>query len=131
MYYDSETAYIEWDNSARVAILTWKKFGAGEAFKEPCLKTVELMKEKGAKFWFSDTQKLSTMDEADAAWFVSDMVPAIMALGVKEQALVVPQSVISKMSLTRATEEVDEKGLKTHYFPTREEALNWIKAQNP
>ena len=127
MFFTSEYADIEWNEEYKIAELIWKKFAADENFREPCRKTVELMKQNGAKFWFSDTLKISSMKEEDVNFFVSEIVPAVLALGVKEQALVVPQSVVAKMGLTSATEKVDEEGLKTYYFASRNEALKWIK----
>lgn len=128
MYFDSDCASVEYNEEAGVAELTWKNFGKGDNFRIPCLKTLELLKEKKARFWFSNTEKLPTMAPEDAQWFIETMVPAILEAGVKEQALVVPESVISKLTLNKATALVDERGLKTHYFKTREEALEWLKS---
>lgn len=127
MYYDSDFASVEWNDSAKTAVLSWKKFAKGDDFRTPCSKALELDKEKGAKNWYSNTQLLGVLVDEDTKWFMENIVAGMLEQGIKRQALVVPKSALSSMSLKRAVEDAAKIGLETQFFGNPEEALAWLE----
>lgn len=127
MYYESDYAQVEWDSDVKVANLTWKKFASGDDFRTACSKALELAKSKNAIKWYSDTTQLGALKDDDTAWFMENIVKGMLEAGIKQQALIIPASVISKMSLNRASESAEEIGLETQYFSEPEKAMAWLK----
>jgi hypothetical protein len=107
--------------------VTWKKFAFGQAFREPCSKALELDVQKGAKKWYSDTTNLGVLKDEDTQWFMETIVPAMLKAGINKQALIVPKSVISQISLNHAAEAAGKIGLQTQYFDNPTAALAWLK----
>lgn len=127
MYFDSKFASVEWNDNVKVAVLTWKEFAFGDDFKTPCLKALELAIQNKATKWYSDTRHLGALKEEDTAWFMQEIVSKMLSNGIKKQALIVPQSVISKLSLTSAGEKAKDIGLETKFFDSAENAIEWLK----
>jgi hypothetical protein len=128
MYFESEFASVVWNEDASVAVLTWKKFASNKDFMEPCKKTLELSLAKKAVNWFSDTRQLGVLTQEDTDWFMQEIVSVMMEKGIKKQALIVPTSVISKMSLNKAADKAVNLGLETKFFDNPQDALTWLKS---
>ncbi len=126
MYFESEYAVVDWDERVKTAVLTWKKFAVGESFREPCLKALALDKEKKAVKWYSDTTNLGVIKDDDTQWFMQTIVAGMLSAGISKQALIVPKSAISQISLKRAAEEAGKIGLETQYFDSPTAALDWL-----
>lgn len=127
MYFDSEYASVEWNDKVKVAVLTWKKFAWEERFRIPCQKALELAISRKARKWYSDTTLLGALKEEDTNWFMGEIVKKMLENGIKKQALIVPTSVIAKMSLTRAGDKAVDIGLETKIFDNTSEALSWLE----
>lgn len=128
MYYNSEFASVEWNDEVKVAVLTWKKFAYHEFFREPCQKALELAIAKKAQKWYSDTTLLGVLKQEDTQWFMDEIVQGMLAHGITKQALIVPQSILSKWSLTKAGEMAEQLGLETKFFSNKTEALQWLQS---
>ena len=128
MFYDSVFASVEWNIQVRVAVLTWKKFAFGHDFREPCQKALELAIDKKAQRWYSDTTLLGVLKKEDAQWFIDEIVKGMLTHGITKQALVVPESAISKLSLNRAANMAEIKGLETNFFDNSKAALEWLQS---
>lgn len=127
MFFESEYASVEWNEDVQVAVLTWKKFAFGDAFRAPCRKALELAVSKGAKKWYSDTTLLGVLRQEDTEWFMGEIVTGMLDHGIEKQALIVPVSVIAKMSLSKAGGKADDMGLETKFFDNTADALTWLK----
>lgn len=128
MYYESPEASVKWNDEVGVAILKWKKFAAGEAFRQPCRKALELAIAKGAKKWYSNTQLLGVLKDEDGKWFMDEIATKMIKHGIRKQALLVPTNVLSKLSLNRATTNIDKLGMETQYFDDKDKAVAWLKS---
>lgn len=126
MYFNSEFASVEWIEDAEVAALSWHKFASGEDFRLPCRKALALALEKGAVTWFSDTTKIGAVLDEDGSWFVEEIVAELLSNGITQQILVIPDSVIAKMTLNKAADSADDTGFKTKYFSNFSEAMAWL-----
>ncbi|MDC7226697.1 MAG: hypothetical protein PQJ61_08020 [Spirochaetales bacterium] len=127
--FNSEFADVAWNEEAGVAVLGWKKFAAGDDFKLPCRRALDLGIQKGAVHWFSDTTELGALREEDCDWFLDEIVSGMLKKGITAQALIIPQSVISKMTLYQASEAAVDLGLETRYFDNRADALKWLQGR--
>ena len=57
---------------------------------------------------------------------MDDWTPRAAAAGLRYTAFVLPTSVVSKMSLKRMNQVVDQRTLQMGYFDDLEEARRWL-----
>ena len=128
MYFESEFASVEWNEAAQVAVMTWKKFVQGDAFKNPCRKALELALSKKTKKWYSDTTNAGVFIKEDRDWFNKEIVVKILQNGINKSALIVPKSTLSLVSLKAAAEDAQKIGLEIKYFSETTDAIEWLKS---
>jgi hypothetical protein len=101
-------------------IQTWKKFCTTEEYKAAQEKCLELIIAKGCKGFISDTTNAGLLKAEATEWAGEVLVPKLIAAGVKNVEVVLPQSAFTKMTLINLEKEV---GAFMRYYGSLESAL--------
>ena len=125
MYLNNDFCTLEWNEEKKAIQLIWKKMARNDDFKLVMQKMAELINEKKATKWLADMSDAGVIAQEDQAWFQKEIGPKI--LSVKKIAMILPKSIITKMSLDRGMNESNQSGLDAKYFSDREEAWEWLK----
>lgn len=121
--FDSPNAKIEYDESKKRLTQTWDGFASSEVFRLAIDATVSFVKTKPVKTILSDTlnQKVVKPDDTE---YASKVMPQLFGSGVKAMAFVMPQNVLTQMSLKGFAKNMGNDGL--NFFSTISEASKWL-----
>jgi len=124
--HDTPFLTIHWLDKVPCILMEWKKFIKGKGYRDGLDKGLELVVEREASLWLADLRKLQVIDIADQDWTNSDWFPRAIAGGITCMAIVVPEDVFAKMSVSSIMKKVEEDGLAVKYFDDKESAQNWL-----
>ncbi len=120
---------VHWDATLNSVIMEWKKFVSDEQLKEGLNEGLNLIILKKAKNWIADLRKFGAISPEGKNWSNNDWFPRAIKGGIRNMAIVIPESVIAKMSVDEIMQKADNIGLSTHHFSDIEEAKKWIRSQ--
>jgi hypothetical protein len=115
---------ISWDDSIECVIVAWRGFFSGENMKNGAEKALELIKEKNAKLYLSDTSQSHVVGPDDQNWIINDWQPRAVELGLKKLATVVPKNIIARVAMNRLSPMFSD--LETEFFDNVEAARLWL-----
>lgn len=125
-YKDFDFLNIQWDDSIKSVIMTWKKFAKGEDFRMGLNEGVNLVNLKGGSNWLADLRDLGTVIKEDQEWSNNDWYPRAIAAGVRFMAIIMPKSFISALSVKNILTKVEDIKVETQYFGSLEDAKLWL-----
>ena len=117
---------IHWDEEISTVIMEWTKFAISARFRRALNEGLDLLIEKGSHRWLADLRGLGPVGPEDQKWSNEDWFPRGIAGGITCMALVVPISILSRMSVDAIMQKVDQANLAVHYFDSVEEARQWL-----
>ena len=117
---------IHWDEEISAVNMEWTKFSISVRFRRALNEGLDLLVAKGSHRWLADLRGLGPVGPEDQTWSNEDWFPRGIAGGITRMALVVPISILSKMSVDTIMQKVDETNLAVHYFDSVEEARQWL-----
>jgi hypothetical protein len=126
---EKDYVVIEYDGSLDAAKLRWRGFVDGEKFREALNEGLVLVEQESADNWFADLRELETVAEEDQQWSNEEWFPRAIDAGLKNMAIVQPESVVAEMSVDNIIQEVDGADLVTHYFDDPDDAREWLAGQ--
>ena len=121
--YRASTVVIEYDSSSKILFQNWSGFSSSEVFRKAIDKTVEFIKNNSVKAILNDTLAQNVVKPEDTE-YASAQMPTLFQNGLKAMAIVVPQSIFTKMSLKKFEQE--SKGANLRMFTSKDEAKKWI-----
>jgi hypothetical protein len=127
VHWDSPYLTIHWDPGTKCVHLEWKGFVHGEKGRTGLNMGLDFFKTKATDRWLADTRQLKVVPEEDLKWINEDWFPRAIAAGVRRMALVVPESVLAKMSIRRLMSKVKDEDIETAYFGSVEDAKTWLR----
>lgn len=105
LVHQDEILRVYWNEQHEYYLSDWLGvFRKGADLRVAYQACVDLAKARRPSVWLADTSKFQVLDPADAKWVAEWFWPEFAKAGVRYMAAVVPQKVVSKMSVTRATE---------------------------
>jgi len=122
--FESRVATVSWRAELHAVELSWKTFASGAEFREALNKGLELVNEKKAAKWLGDTSSMSAIPTDDQQWANNDWFPRALSSGIKKMAVVVPKSVIAKMSVQNIVSKFDT--LEVQNFGDKLQAEQWL-----
>ena len=124
LVYEDELLRIQWNEESRYFLSGWLGvFRKGAQLRRANQACVEAAKARRPSVWLADTSKFPVLDPVDAKWVADWFWPEFSRAGVRYMAAVAPQKVVSKMSVSRATEGLAESGaMEISVHATRAEA---------
>jgi hypothetical protein len=124
------TYSLSWNASAQCIEFTWNGFVKGADFHDGCNAMVKELSARKASRLIVDSRKYTVVDPADQLWSIQDWLPRALAAGLKHFAVVMPESVVGKMSVQNVINDKKhtpkDLELQREMFNSPEDARAWI-----
>jgi hypothetical protein len=121
---------IIWDEGSKSQITSWKGGFQNRNIREGLDTALEefkkIIKKTPNAQWIGDTKEIGVIGREDQEWINTNWFPRFLATGVKYMAVIVPSSVIAKMSVNSIVSKVEGTNLTSKYFSSLEDAKKWI-----
>ncbi|MFC7057701.1 hypothetical protein [Halovenus salina] len=128
-YFDSSFATVQYDEQTGAVIGELREFVKGESFREYMDAIIEAIADQSATKVIADTSSFdAALTEDDQVWSVQDWAPRAEDAGLETMALVMPESILAKMSVDKIIEMTEDE-ITRKVFSDREAAERWIQAQ--
>lgn len=121
--YQTPTVSLEFIESKQLLVQSWKGFSTSEVFREAINQTLSFTSKRGVKAILSDTLQQAVVKPEDTE-YASSIMPKLFSNGVKKMAFVMPQNVLTQLSMKDFGNQ--NKNDKVKFFPTVKDAENWL-----
>jgi len=88
---------------------------------------IDFLQKYQATKWLSDNREIDPHSDEDTLWINTDWLPRALEAGWKYWALVVPDSVKSKMNMTEFVNWFYDHDVRIMVFVNAEAALRWLE----
>lgn len=123
---------IFYNESLGVIQTKWKGiFVSGEQFRVILNEIINVLSAKKASTIIADARNMKVISEADRKWIIDDWYPRALAAGFRCQALVVTKDTFNEQAIKLIVMKYNEDDVKTRYFTSPEEAVEWVKNGAP
>ncbi|MXR40645.1 hypothetical protein GRX01_04690 [Halobaculum sp. WSA2] len=125
----TEDAYtVKWDSNLDLPVFKWKRFVAGDEFREYSRRFMEIIADRGAEKYIDDTREITAHDDADKEWLAENWVLQLVEHGVRRGAGVYGESTIAAMEMENVEENMSaiHPDYEFRVFSTEEEAKDWL-----
>jgi len=123
---DFDFLNIQWDETTKSVVMTWKKFAQGDNFRNGLDEGVNLIQQKKASNWLADLRDLGTVTQDDQKWSNEDWYPRALIAGVRFMAIIMPKSFITTLSVKNILTKVQDIDVETQYFDNVDAARKWL-----
>lgn len=139
MKYDSAFATVEWNSNANAvhiaykdsSIITDTAINSGATLRQELRQSlntaVDIAKEYNGSALIGDMRNLLLLTSEDEQWSLQDWFPRLQKAGVKNMAIIPPQTLIGKLSLDVLMRQV--QGITIQRVSSVAEAQYWLKEQ--
>jgi len=129
IYYENQRVVVFWAERIRTIGGVWKKAPGAEwnglVTIQKCLTVgLEIIREKKATRWITDSREMPVLPPEAQKWTNEVWWPQAVELGFRWLAVVMPESAISQMALTRSI--MDSMRQEINYFGSTDEAIQWL-----
>ncbi len=135
-HFDSDFATIEWNTTAQAVQMAYKDVSSpylmdtatlGSELRHILNSTLDMAKEHGSASIIGDMSNLLLLTSEDEQWSLNEWFPRLQAAGVRNLAIVPPQTLIGKLSLDVLMRQV--QGMNIQRVSSVAEAQYWLKEQ--
>lgn len=120
---------VSWDEATKCIINEGIGFNRDEKIKAKLNSVLALLKEKKATRLLIDMRQVAPFGKEIQTWIEEDWVPRMIAAGLKTQAFVTPNSLITRMIMDKSAQKPPRPGLETAYFESPEAAKEWLNSR--
>lgn len=134
--FDSDFATIEWNTTAQAVQMAYKDVSSpylmnaatlGSEIRHILNSTLDMAKEHGSTSIIGEMSNLLLLTSEDEQWSLNEWFPRLQAAGVRNLAIVPPQTLIGKLSLDVLMRQV--QGMNIQRVSSVAEAQYWLKEQ--
>lgn len=126
-YFDSDFATVEYEEQSGAVVGELREFVEGDDFREYMDAYIDAIEDQSTGKVVADTSSFeAALREEDQMWSVQDWAPRAEEAGLETMALVMPESVLAKMSVDNILEMTDDD-IERDVFSERREAEQWIR----
>lgn len=126
--YDSQWITVRWDEALKATHFEVKGYAEGEEFRSAMGHVLALCQRKRNSRYLADCRHMAPVTQADQRWINEVYVPAMIAAGVRYQAVVMPKSAVARLSAKYVLAKINDVTLTTNYFDDVEAARVWLRA---
>ena len=122
----------EWDSLARAVVDTWTNYSITlDEFSHAVLtKGLTYSAANGGRAWIVDSSKAKgAFSQEIQDYIASDVFPAFQKNGVEYFMTITPESAITKMTVSRYSQQAGPCGLQLVEAQSRDGAIEWLKTQ--
>ena len=105
------------------------KFSYGDTLRSALEAGVEQLRKHHAHKWLSDDRSYAALTKEDAEWGETYWGPSAVEAGWRYWAIVLPKSVLGKLSMERIIGIYEKLGLTVKVFSDVDEGMAWLEAQ--
>jgi len=128
LHFTSKECDISYNVSLNAVQTRWKGFYvSGKDLYIILDSVIALMKLKKSPLVIADAREMKIISGEDQKWIVQDWYPRALEAGFRYEALIVSKNTFNELTVKKIVGSYDEEKLKTEYFITPEEALEWAK----
>ncbi len=124
--FDNSVAAISVNQNDGVVEVQWKQPPTSSEFREVLSKGVEFISENKFTKWIGDVRELGAILDEDQKWSNEMWFPKAIEAGVNKIAIVISDDVFNQLSVEEIMSKVDTLNVTSHYFSSKEEALQWV-----
>ena len=128
IYFQDTCADVIWDETARVVIIEWKKFGSLEKIQLVLNKGLELFQEKKASKYLGNSSNMAPFSKEAGIWIGEDWTPRAITAGMKYLAYLIPKSAMTRLTIQNIKSE-PVSNYEAAYFDSMEAAKAWLAAR--
>jgi hypothetical protein len=127
VYFDTPgVASVRWDEDGQLVLVEWQGWANPSEFAALLeAEIVALRKHKGSRL-LADCRRQKGLSAADQVRANEVWLPRALAAGLKRFAVVVPSSGLAEANLKERLGKAPAEALEVAYFPTPEEARDWL-----
>lgn len=139
MKYDSEFATVEWNSSVNAVHIAYKDSSTitdtainssatlRQELRQSLNTAVDIAKEHNGNALIGDMSNLLLLTSEDEQWSLQDWFPRLHKAGIRNMAIIPPQTLIGKLSLDVLMRQV--QGITIQRVSSVAEAQYWLKEQ--
>ncbi len=127
-HFSNAVVTISYDPEQRLGMAVWNGFLSSAEFREAVGICLDLMDEHRLLRWLGDNRKLRAIRQADQDWFVSYVIPRLIAGTVRRNASVLSEDMFNRMAVEQILKRADNLGdMALRDFETKEDAMDWLQ----
>lgn len=123
---DNEWATVRYDTDGKYMYHTFHQPITGQIFRTTMNTGLEALQANRATKWLSDDRLNGEFSPEDVGFALSDWGPRAARAGWKFWALVVPESMAGRISMSGIVEAFHELGVRVSVFTDLDEARAWL-----
>lgn len=125
--HETRNCKLEFDDEHNCLIQNWTGFSSSELFREIIYATLNEIEDKGISNLISNSKSQKVVAKSDIDWLTIEINPKLVRNGLRRMAFVLPENVITQMSVKHFTNQ-GESLLEIRHFSSMDDAKKWIKS---
>jgi hypothetical protein len=126
IYFASAHGEVSWNDRMQSVVVEWKGFAYGREFQDILMKGTELLAlMKGSKV-LMDIREGAAIKAEDKAWIGEFFVGYAYESGLRQLAMVQPNSAVARSSVSRTVNGLGELPYRQMSFADLNEAVRWL-----
>lgn len=123
---ENEWATVRYEPTHKYIHHTWHKPISGEPLRECLNMGLDVLLKNGGTKWLSDDRKNAELGPEDIEYGLTNWGPRAAQGGWKYWALVVPESMAGRLTMSGIVEAYFKMGVRVAVFVDLEEAQDWL-----
>ena len=128
VFLDEPWVLMRWNRIHKCVESTWKGFANSAEFRAALGRGLQVIREKHAIGYLSDTRKIKVIVAEDQRWVNDTVIPLMAAAGLRRMALVTADTGLGKVTVEEIVHMVDNKGVLMRTFDSMPAAISWVRA---
>ncbi len=120
------TASVRWESAGALVLVEWEGWANSTEFAALLDAGVRALKDHGGSRWLADCRRQKVLSPADQDRADREWLPRALAGGLKQFAVVVPESGLAGMNIRDRLKAVPNSKLEVGYFDTVDQARKWL-----
>ena len=123
---ETEYAQLTFEPENGILKLVWKDNATSETYHYVYDRIMELVQKADVKYYLADIRKLHLIAPSDRKWLQSEIIPALLKIGVEKIAAIVSGDVYMQRHIQHINKDM-AVSQRIKQFGSLEEALRWFK----
>jgi hypothetical protein len=119
-------ASVRWDYDAQLVLVEWDGWANSNEFAGLLDAEIQALKQNQGARLLADCRRQKVLNPKDQERANREWLPRALAAGLKDFAIVLPESVVADMNIRDGLDKASATALEVGYFTTVEEAREWV-----